>query len=156
MARVDRRDESEGTVTDIRLGADGDIDVSDFNSPRLFAVGEDLAVIAQRVLIRLRTFKGEWFLDENIGVPYFQQILGGKGIEAAAAAIFRSIIEQTDGITKLESISVKRTDRLLSISFRASTDAGALALTFDVASSIGTTYSDPSVTYSASGKTYGG
>ena len=32
--------------------------------------------LAQRLLIRLRTFRGEWFLDENLGIDYFGQILG--------------------------------------------------------------------------------
>lgn len=143
-------------MTDIRLAANGDIDVSGFDSPRLFVAGEELAVIAQRVTIRLRTFLGEWFLDETIGVPYFQEILGGKGVEGAASAIFRSVVENTDGVNSLDEITVTRTDRLLDVRLRASTDAGELVLAFGLSSSFGLPYNDPTALYSGSSYTYGG
>lgn len=143
-------------MTDIRLAANDDIDVSGFDSPRLFVAGEELAVIAQRLTIRLRTFLGEWFLDETIGVPYFQEILGGKGVEGAASAIFRSVVESTDGINTLDEITVERTDRVLDVRLKASTDAGELVLAFGLSSSFGIAYNDPSVLYGSSSHTYGG
>lgn len=35
-------------------------------------VGEDLST---RIECRLRTFKGEWYLDRDLGVPYYGEIL---------------------------------------------------------------------------------
>lgn len=35
-------------------------------------------VVAQRLFIMLRTFMGEWFLNTQHGIPYFQNILGKK------------------------------------------------------------------------------
>ena len=32
--------------------------------------------VQQRLFIMLRTFMGEWFMDTEHGIPYFQRILG--------------------------------------------------------------------------------
>jgi hypothetical protein len=45
----------------------GDIDIS---SKDISLNGDE----KQKVFIRMRTFKGEWFLDQNYGVPYIQII----------------------------------------------------------------------------------
>ena len=117
-------------MTDIRLDTDGDIDVTDFTSPRLFSASESLQAIAQHVLIRLRTFQGEWFLDTLEGVPYFQQILGVKGGEAVALGLIRDRILNTPGVTSVTAISVELDSaRTMHVSFSAMTDAGALSLT---------------------------
>lgn len=36
---------------------------------------KDLEAKAQQVRIRLKTIQGEYFLDPNLGIPYFQDIL---------------------------------------------------------------------------------
>lgn len=36
---------------------------------------QDLEAKAQQVRIRLKTLQGEYFLDLNLGIPYFQDIL---------------------------------------------------------------------------------
>lgn len=117
-------------MTDIRLDTDGDIDVTDFTSPSLFSASEALQAIGQHVLIRLRTFQGEWFLDTLEGVPYFQQILGAKNGEAVALGLIRQRILNTPGVTSVTAISVELDSaRTLQVSFTAMTDAGALSLT---------------------------
>ena len=41
-------------------------------------VSEAGANVAQRLYIMLRTFAGEWYLNTEHGIPYFQSILGQK------------------------------------------------------------------------------
>ncbi len=54
----------------------GDIDLTN-NLVRLTV--SDAEEVRQKVEIRLRTFKGEWFMNINAGVPYFQSLLK-KGV----------------------------------------------------------------------------
>ena len=59
--------------------------------------------IAQRLKIKLSWFKGEWFLDENYGIPYFQEIFV-KGIDLDDIDdIYRTQIIQEDGVIDLLS-----------------------------------------------------
>ena len=46
-------------------------------------------VVGQRLLILLKSFEGEWFLDTSYGVPYFQFILGHKIKKSAVDLIFQ-------------------------------------------------------------------
>lgn len=68
-----------------------------FENFKLKAVsGADL--VKQRLLVRLRTFKGEWFLDTEEGIPYYRNILVKAPLRESVEAIFRSAILQTEGV----------------------------------------------------------
>ena len=68
------------TVTwDLTLDASGNI-----------AVASDPYSVAQDVASACRLFKGEWWYDTAIGVPYFQQILG----QAPPAGMVKSRIAE--------------------------------------------------------------
>lgn len=56
-------------MSDIKLNNDGDIDITN-NAVRLTS-GKD--AIAQHLQSRYRTFLGEWFLNTEVGVPYYQE-----------------------------------------------------------------------------------
>ena len=58
-------------MTDFLLNDCGDLDFTEGKLTLL--TGVDL--IRQRWLIHVRTFLGEYFLDESIGVPWFQRVL---------------------------------------------------------------------------------
>lgn len=64
--------------------------------------------IVQEVRIALQMFAGEWFLDLDAGIPYWQQILGEKAPRAMAAAriAFRDAILAVDGITALTRLDI--------------------------------------------------
>jgi hypothetical protein len=49
-----------------------------FSNGDLLLCPTDADAIAQTIVIRLKTFLGEWFLDENRGLPYLTQIFGKK------------------------------------------------------------------------------
>lgn len=70
-------------------------------------------VVAQRLYIMLRTFMGEWYLNENHGVPYLQQILGHKIRKAAVDRILQEKILAEEGVAEIllfvSDLSPKRT-----------------------------------------------
>lgn len=46
-----------------------------YNGPAVNAVVTDfVAVVVQRIYIRLASFQGEWWVDPTYGVPYLQQV----------------------------------------------------------------------------------
>tara|TARA_R100000656_G_scaffold119768_1_gene93780 strand:+ start:3371 stop:3742 length:372 start_codon:yes stop_codon:yes gene_type:complete len=63
-------------------------------------------VVAQRLKIKLNTFLGEWFLDLDVGIPYFQQILNKVRNKSTIDAIFqRAILEDPDVIEMISYTS---------------------------------------------------
>ena len=60
--------------------------------------------VAQNVKIRLMTYEGEWFLDVDLGVPWFQQILGKKDASLAELLV-RKEINSTTGVSKIVSMN---------------------------------------------------
>lgn len=104
---------------DLLLDANGDLVI-----PVQFVSG--LQAVIQRVKIRLQMFRGEWFLNQELGVPYYQEVLGHKFDKAKTLSIFRQPIITTPGVIELISISVTFDPhtRLMSISFRAITGFG--------------------------------
>lgn len=73
-----------------------------------------LPAIAQGIRIALRLVKGEWFLDLDDGVPYYERegvsvndaLLGGRFSEAKALASFRSAILRAPGVNTITSLAV--------------------------------------------------
>lgn len=63
-------------------------------------------LVRQRLQIRLDTFLGEWFLNSEIGVPYFQTLLKKPYKELLTDSIFKGVILETEdviSITKFET-----------------------------------------------------
>lgn len=117
-------------MSDLRINTDtGDLEVVSFVAPRLFKKGEALEALRQRIVIRLRSFQGDWFVDTTIGVPYFQQILGarGAGVEALAGTILRGVIEDTPGVLSVDTFSVSFSARMITIDFTATADLGTIS-----------------------------
>jgi hypothetical protein len=73
---------------------------------------------SQNLGIRMRFFKGEWFLDQREGVPYFEEILGQKPRLNIVSSIYRDIIENTEGFISLEEFNTDydTATRVLSLS----------------------------------------
>lgn len=82
--------------------------------------------IQQHILQRLRIFLGEWFLDNTIGLPYFQQIMIKNPDQSKIDALFQNQILGTPGVTNLltYSFTPNLNSRLLSISFSVMTESG--------------------------------
>lgn len=103
-----------------------DIIVGDYDLP--IVRGVDL--IRQRLKQRLLTIQGEWFLNTEIGLPWFQE-LSQKGIEddRVTALIMRTIAE-TEGVDEILEfdLGINRKDRRLRVDFRVTSPAGEIPL----------------------------
>ncbi|MGL5013006.1 MAG: hypothetical protein ACRC6V_01790 [Bacteroidales bacterium] len=81
-------------------------------------------VVAQRLLILLKTFKGEWFLDTEYGIGYFQSILGMKTSKSAVDLIFQKAILAENGVRELTFFESTFVNRQYSMSFRVRVSTG--------------------------------
>ncbi len=86
------------------------------------------AQTVQHLRTRLKFFLGEWFLDIEAGVPYFQNILKKPFDIAKVEAILKSEILNTPDIEKLTRFqsSFNGDTRKLTINFDAITTFGII------------------------------
>lgn len=98
----------------------------------LAVIGIDLHVVTgaervkQQLLVKLRLWVGEWFLDTEFGTPYIERILGKQiTLGGAIAALKESILEVSDvqAITSF-NYNFDRQQRKLPIDFEANTPFG--------------------------------
>lgn len=75
------------------------------------------AATVDRVYTRIQTERGEWFLDNTIGVPYYGDngILGNKRQLTEIAAVIRKEILGVAEVDKINQLNVTRQQRVLSI-----------------------------------------
>ncbi len=112
------------TARTIKLDADGDFDVS--TGTLVILKGSDS--IVQAVKIALQCFKGEWFLDPDSGVPFFQDVLVKNPDPSVLQTVFRDAILEVPGVLALNALELAqdRGARTLTVTFRVSTDVGEL------------------------------
>lgn len=72
--------------------------------PPVLAVGVD--AVRQRLLIRLKFFRGEWFLDLRQGLPYYEQVLVKTPSLPLVESVFRRAILSTPGVLSIQKMSV--------------------------------------------------
>ena len=109
---------------DWALDADGDLD---FSSGSL-RYTQGIEAIAQGIRIRVLMVAGEWFLDLDLGVPWFTEILGRKPTIARVRALLRKAIIAAPGVLEILSIdvSIDSSTRRLTATWSVSTDVGEL------------------------------
>jgi len=106
----------------------------------LYIPADDLVLVTgleqlqQNLTIRLRFFLREWFLDENAGVPYYDDILIKNPNVPDIENILKSyILDTPDVIELLEFDTVfEPTQRTLEVSFKARTNFGIADLSVSV------------------------
>lgn len=81
-------------------------------------------IVAQRLRIRLLTFREEWFLDTGYGIPYFQRILGHKIKKSAVDLIFQREILAENGVKELTFFESTFENRKYTLSFRVKVTTG--------------------------------
>lgn len=76
--------------------------------------------LQQRLTIKLLTFMGEWYLNLNEGIPYFQSIFGkNRSKESIDLILKRAIISEPEVLQLVEFQSfIDSSTRLYSLSFR--------------------------------------
>jgi hypothetical protein len=85
---------------DLKLDSTGDLDIT--NNQLTLVTGQ--AYIAQSWRIRLLTIHQEWFLDERIGIPYFEYILIKNPNESLIRSLFRQATYSVSGIKEILGI----------------------------------------------------
>jgi hypothetical protein len=71
------------------------------------ALVHDAEAVGQHARQRLMTYEGEWFLDRTAGVPWVRDILGHQYDPVLAEAVLKAEILDTDGVTEINSFSVR-------------------------------------------------
>ena len=101
---------------DVELNSDWDIEPTGSNLT--LVTGAD--AIKQHLGQRLKTFYGEWFLDMEKGIPYFQQVLKKNPDPVVIDSIFKREIIDTPGILQLLEfdLSIDNATRILALSFK--------------------------------------
>ena len=82
--------------------------------------------VAQQVLITLRFWLGEWFLDTRQGVPYLEYVLIKNPNMSHIRQILTEKIQSVEGVKSIVSLNFdfRRVSRELYIDFEVDTDYG--------------------------------
>lgn len=84
------------------------------------------AAVSQDIRARLLLMQGEYFLDENLGIPYLQEILGAKNPDLASLRfLFAGVVEETAGVSAVNEMNLNLDSRTreLTITYSATIDA---------------------------------
>ena len=111
-------------MLDLLLTSDHDLDTS-----RL-----DLSLVAgaervrQQLLIKLKLWTGEWFLDTDFGTPYLQNILGKQLTLSGAIVALRKSIKEVEGVQQIVAFAYRfdNSTRELTVAFSANTPYGII------------------------------
>jgi hypothetical protein len=121
---------------DLRLDGSGDLDLT---NGQLSLTPDLQTVIRQKVQITLRAFRGEYFADINLGVPYLEndnnsvQLLGDRIPKDIFDTYMREAILSVDGVVSITEYSseVNNTGESLTIEFSAQIESGDVISTTD-------------------------
>lgn len=88
-------------------------------------LAQDADAVRQSINVRLSFFRGEWFLDETAGIPYYQQVFQKqpRGI-AFVDAIFKDAVLSTKGVRSIKLWSSEFAERRYSVNFVVNTIFG--------------------------------
>lgn len=71
------------------------------------ATVSDAEAVGQHAKQRLMAFRGEWFLNSQIGVPWIPEILGSSFDPALAESVIKASIKRTDGVEEITTFSAR-------------------------------------------------
>lgn len=99
---------------------------------------DEANVVAQRIYIHLRTFKGEWFMDTTYGVPWFE-IFGKKNItKGYVDRILQEEVYKVEGVREVvdwES-SLNNQSRNYQVTFSVRTERGLVTDDINISNNI--------------------
>ena len=93
-------------ATDLMINDCGDLAID--NGDAVLVSGADQ--VRQAWIIHMNTFLGEWFLDQSIGLPYFQEIFTKRISEERLKQIFTDETLSVPGVTKVTNVIVGTID----------------------------------------------
>ena len=85
-----------------------------------------LDAVVQAISSACGLFKGEWFLDLEAGIPYFEDVLGQTYSQQTVLTIFRKQILKVPHVLQILEISsvFDSATRVLAVTFEVSTEFG--------------------------------
>ena len=98
-------------------------------------IEQGLEAVRQRVVQRLHFVRGEWFLSDTQGVPYYQELFGQPYNEGLAARVIASEVLKVTGVVNAEVVSTALDStggRLLRLELRIETGFGQLIIEEDM------------------------
>lgn len=104
---------------DIQLDKNGHIAL---NGTRLTLITDRPLLVAQRLSIRLRTYLGEWFLDTNMGIDWFADVLLKNVSKQTVDSILQNEILKDQYVTKIVKFSSDVKNRNYECSFSVEID----------------------------------
>lgn len=109
-------------MLDIALTTDHDLDTSTLN----LRLVDGADRVRQQLLIKLKLWVGEWFLDLEFGTPYLQQILGKQLTLSGALTALRKSILEVEGVRQIQSFeyTFSNSTRKLTVNFTVDTPYG--------------------------------
>ena len=78
-------------------------DLAVVNNSLVLVDGAD--AIRQHLQVRFGLFLGEWFLDEELGVPWFRDVLVKNPSFVVVQEVLKGVILDTPGVVELERFS---------------------------------------------------
>lgn len=119
-----------------KLNSNGDISID--SNKRWLTLTSYQELVRQRLEIKLKTFRGEWFLDTTFGVPYRdngdgKSIIGKGYSKSDIDALFITLIKQDPDVLSIKyfNATYDTITRLYDLKFEVQTRDGTL-LSFDV------------------------
>ena len=112
------------------IGDDGktlgyaDLNIDSTGTGDLEIVDDDVS-LNQRCVQRLRWFAGEWFINANGGIPYFEQVFVRPVDAGAVAVVLSDALMQIDDVesVEVEEIALSQEERELRLlKFRATVE----------------------------------
>lgn len=109
-------------MLDIALTTDHDLDTSALD----LTLVSHAEQVRQQLLIKLKLWKGEWFLDTEFGTPYLQSILGKQLTLSGALAALRKSILEVAGVRQIQTFNYnfQHSTRKLTVEFTVDTPYG--------------------------------
>jgi len=74
--------------------------------------------VGQHVRQCLMTYRGEWFLNPDIGVPWIQQVMGRRYDPSLAEAVLKAAVFSVDGVTEITSFGVSFARDIRNLDYR--------------------------------------
>ena len=89
---------------------------------------DDPQATAQAIWRRLRTYQGEVASDQRRGFPWFQSVLGRRGVASRLQMMLRRAVSGTPGVRACDSVSytVDASSRSVEIQWAATFDSGKI------------------------------
>lgn len=98
-------------MSDLILDENNDIQFD--NNDLVFFEADDKNLIAQRIEIKLRNHKTEWFLDINNGIPWIQEVLSRNNSKDLADTLIKREVLLDPDVKTILSYTSRITNRTL-------------------------------------------